>query len=129
MYASGASNPAWNPGDLIADWGTVSVATAGAKAITGLTQALTPGVYHLAHVTDASALPLYGWRVAGPAQYFSFASGTTAAFGQTMYWYDYDDDPNIATGGMPAALATNADQAFITGGQQSGVMMSLRWTL
>lgn len=35
----------WQPGDLVAEFGTVSLASGGLKAITGLTQAVTAGRY------------------------------------------------------------------------------------
>lgn len=44
----------WQPTTLVRDFGTVSVASTGVKSITGIAQALAPGRYLLAYLSDAA---------------------------------------------------------------------------
>ena len=117
IYAASESD--FQPGALIADVGTVAVATTGDKTITGLSVTLSPGLYHMRYQTDANAT-----RPQFRGQRGFIARGTIPMGGTDQYRFTADVSRTYGA-------AENPGTAFgAGGGTSSGIFcywVRMKW--
>lgn len=129
IFAGSGTKDSWLVGSLENDLGTVSVATANGKTVTGLSASVAAGWHQLALVTNAAALNLYGYQ-AFPEQGGSYvaSNGNNSAGTHVRWWYDYNGTPDYAASGLPSALSGFSQGALGTTNDIARIPISLRWT-
>lgn len=116
-----SATKAWaaNGESLVADLGTLSIASTGVSALTGLSQALTPGYYWLAHYHNSTTTPTFVYYLTHPL------AGTLWQGHNTSNSFVLYVNASSSYGAMPSTLPA-LTKTYGSGAHQSFVFLS--WT-